>query len=388
MSVRIGLCLYRYLCLLCLISFGFSVSLCIYLCISISILVCRCVFLYFYLYLSIYLSISVCFSVSVYVYFSMSRSRCLLLLVLLSPLSFCSFFFFRLPLLPPPSPCSSPAFFGFLLLSFSSLPPLSSFFFSSSFPVLLFSPLSPFLLFLLLLVLRLFLFSVFSSSITGFSLSFSSHFLASSFAPLFSCSSLSLGFLSLSVFRFPSACFSVLGLFALVFRIFLLLSFLSLSLLVSLLFWSVIHFSFLPDSPFLSPLPFLFVYGLFFFFFSPFCIPPRFGCRLLTVRFLRCTLLPPPSPSPSSACSLFGLSLSFFSSGLPWLPFFVCFLFLASSVPLVLSLSLVSFLCRWQRFTGLPFSLGFAFVCSILFVCSGVFFCAAEGVGPPIFFFL
>ena len=316
----------------------------------------------------------------IFLYISMYLSY----LVLLSPLSpALSFSFGCHSFLPPSVPVA------FLLFSSSSFFLLLFLFFSPLFPVLLFSPLSPFLLFLLLLVLRWFLFSVFSSSITGFSLSFSSHFLASSFASLFSCSSLSLSFLSLLVFRCSSfaslllvslywgSLVSFFGSFS--FSLFFL--FLCLFLCSSVLSF-VFRFSWL--------LPFFLLFSFSSspsssLFLRPFCIPPRFGCRLLAVRFLRCSLLPPPSPSPSSACSLCGLSLSSFSSGLPLLPFFVSFPFLASSVPLVLSL--VSFLFHWQRFTGLPLCFGFAFVCFILFVCSDGIFCALETVGSPIFIF-
>ena len=193
--------------------------------------------------------------------------------------SFCSFFFFRVhSSLPPPPPLSSPAFFGFLLLSFSSLSHLSSFFFSSSFSLLFSGPtVFSFVSFSPLpsssgasVVSFLGLFLLYHRFLPFLLLSLSCLFLRPPFLLLFSFFGFYFPFgLSLFFFRFPFSCFSVFGLFGLVFRFFLLLSFLSLSLLVSLFFRSVIRFSFLLASPFLSPLPFLLVYCLFFFFFSP-----------------------------------------------------------------------------------------------------------------------
>ena len=262
--------------------------------------VCVCVFL------SIFVYFCVCFSVFIYLYFSIclcvdvlsfscSTFSCLLLLFLL--------------VATPPSPPSSVPLLPFLVSScFPSLLiflPSSLPLFLSSSPVLLFFP----FLFLLLLVLRLFLFSVFSSSITGFFLSFSSHFLASSLGPpfllLFSFFGFSFPFgLSLFFFRFPFVCFFVLGLFGLIFRFFLLLSF----FLYLCLFLCSSGLSFVFRFSRLLPFFLLFRFSSFtacsFIFSALFCIPPRFSCRLLAVRFLWCLPSTPPSPSPSSACSL------------------------------------------------------------------------------------
>ena len=161
--------------------------------------------------------------------------------------------------------CSSHSFFGFLLLFFSFLL-LSFLLFIPSFLLFLFSllfsdptvfssvssPLPsssaswvvPFLR--LFLLYRQFLpFLLFSFSCLFLSLACSSSFSPFSRALL----SFLLGFASLSVFRFPFACFCVLAICGLIFFVSICFSFLSLPLLVSMFLRSVIHFLFLSASP-------------------------------------------------------------------------------------------------------------------------------------------
>ena len=110
--------------------------------------------------------------------------------------------------------------------------------------------------------------------------------------------------------------------------------FVSLSLLVSIFFWSVIRFSFLSASLFLSPLPLLFICSLYF---SALCIPPRFVCRLLAVRFLwYLPAHPPPPPLPPL------VAFAIFVFLLLWSPSasFLCFLSDSSTLVVVLVLSL------------------------------------------------
>ena len=294
MSVRIGLCLYRSLCLLCLISFGFSVSLYrlsvfVSPCLSLCVGLCLCISIYICLYIFVYLCVYLC----LFIFFYISLSSCLILFYFL--ISLLVLFHFLSVTTPPPPPPPQ-----FLLLSFSSLHPLSSFFSSSfSLPfsgptVFSFSPLpsssgasAVFFLGLFLLYHRFLPFLLFS---------FSCLFLRLPFLLLFFFFGFSFPFgFSLFFFRFPIACFSVLGLFGLVFQFFLLLSFLSLSLLISLFFHSVIRFLVLSSSLFLSPLQFLFVY---FFFSPPFLCPS--AVRLSSARGLLSPVLPstPSFPIP------------------------------------------------------------------------------------------
>ena len=120
-------------------------------------------------------------------------------------------------------------------------------------------------------------------------------------------------------------------------------SFLSLSLLVSMFLRSVLRFSFLSASHFISPLPLVFICSLYF---SAVCIPPRFGCRLQVVHFLGYLPANPPSP-PLPPLSAFAVlvfltsppdSLRFLSDSLPLA------LVLVLSPSRVFSLSLVTLL--------------------------------------------
>ena len=248
-------------------------------------------------------------------------------------------------------------------------------------------------------MLRWFLFSVFSSSITGFSLSFSSHFLASSFASLFSCSSLSLGFLSLFgfslfFFRFLFACISVLGLFGLaLWSRFSVLS-------PSLFFFSFFAcFSLLPFChSFFGSLGFSLSFSssvslrlLLSFFFSFFFSPPFLYTSAVQLSSASGSLsLVLPSTPPT-------FPISFLRLQPLWSQYF--FLLLRSpSASFLRFLSISSLFCSlgslslslsylFSVITGLPLCFGFAFVCSILFVCSGGVFCVPERVGSPIFVF-
>ena len=114
---------------------------------------------------------------------------------------------------------------------------------------------------------------------------------------------------------------------------------------------SVIRFSFLLVSPFLSPLPLLFICSL-----SSSTVRLSFAGGSLPLV----STCSPSSPTPSSACCLFDLRLSFFCSGLPPLPFLS---FLSDSSPLAIALVLsLSFSCLFSVLggaaTGLPRSFG------------------------------
>ena len=393
-------------------------SLCLYLCMSLYISLCfvfllvpSCVFLLFpfsfafgpfLLPVSFVVSL-LCFFFSSSVFFFLSVSSlpprsvfvsCVRLplasfLALLSSPSCSSFFLsFLLSVATSPFPPYPPLFLSFLLqFSFAFLlfllflPSFLLPLFSCC-PVLLLSPLSLLLLFLLFLVLQLFLFFVFSSFIACFFLSFC--YPSSSVNPPLFCLfffSFSLGFVSLSVIR----CSFFRFLFCLLLSSRALRSsnsFLSLSLLASIFFGlsSFCHFSWLLPSFLPSR-----------FSSSAACIPPRFVCRLLAVRFR--WYLPahhPPSP-PSSVCCLCDLRLSFFCSGLPPLAFLV-FLPIPSILLLpCLSffLILVSFLLPWYHLYWVASHFSFTFVCSILFGCSGLVSVRRRvgGVSPVLFVF-
>ena len=161
-----------------------------------------------------------------------------------------------------------------------------------------------------------------------------------------------------------------------------ILFFVSFSLFASVSVLTVCHsFSFL--SPFSLPVspPLLFLCS---FYFSTVCIPPRFVCRLLAVRFL---FLPAP-PSPPLP-PLGALRLSFFSSGLSPLPFFASFPILHFWLLCWFSLSLsrarvlpsrVFFSVIGNAVQGC-LSVQFDLVCCLLFLSSGFVFYVTERGG-------
>ena len=122
---------------------------------------------------------------------------------------------------------------------------------------------------------------------------------------------------------------------------------------------SVLRFSFLSASPFIYPLPLVFICSLSS---STVCIPPRFGCRLLAVRFLwYLPANPPPPPLPpldAFAILVFlpsaPVSLRFLSS-LPFRFFASCCCF--GSLSLSLSISCL-FSVLGNAATGLPLCFG------------------------------
>ena len=140
---------------------------------------------------------------------------------------------------------------------------------------------------------------------------------------------------------------------------------------------SVIRFSYLSASPFLSPLPLLFLYSLYS---SAVCFPGSSSVVCWRYAFSGLSLLPPPPPPlpPLIAFAIFvfissaPVSLRFLSS----FPFY----FLASCCCLG-SLSL-SFSCLFSLLGNAPLqcclSVWFTFVCGILFVCSGIVLYAPE----------